>query len=133
MTLGQGQEMTLTFNTHLSQGQPRVTIYIDFKGLSPRCCMLSFKIIGLLVLEKKVFNGLHHTWAWRPYRSCDLEHLYKLWFPLPKEVPHKIWPVCVCGGGGGGYRDIVMKLHVWILHGKIADTYFWFSLNYLPL
>ena len=30
-------------------------------------------------------------------------------------------------------RDIVLKLHVWIPHGKIADAYFWFSLNYLPL
>ena len=30
-------------------------------------------------------------------------------------------------------RDIVLKLHVWITHGKIADAYFWFSLNYLPL
>ena len=37
--------------------------------------------------------------------------------------------VCVCVGHG----DIVFKLHVWIPHGKIADTYFWFSLNYLPL
>ena len=26
-----------------------------------------------------------------------------------------------------------LKLHVWIPHGKIADAYFWFSLNYLPL
>ena len=42
--------------------------------------------------------------------------------------------VCVCGGGGGGGdRDIVLKLHVWIPHGKIADEYFWLSLNYLPL
>ena len=30
-------------------------------------------------------------------------------------------------------RDIVLKLHVWIPHVKIADAYFWFSLNYLPL
>ena len=30
-------------------------------------------------------------------------------------------------------RDIVLKLHVWIPHGNIADAYFWFSLNYLPL
>ena len=37
--------------------------------------------------------------------------------------------VCVCMGHG----DIVLKLYVWILHGKIADAYFWFSLNYLPL
>ena len=37
--------------------------------------------------------------------------------------------LCVCIH----VRDIVLKLHVWIPHGKIADTYFWFSLNYLPL
>ena len=43
--------------------------------------------------------------------------------------------VCVCGGGGGGggHRDSVLKLHVWIPHGKIADAYFCFSLNNLPL
>ena len=41
--------------------------------------------------------------------------------------------VCVWVGGGGGHRDIVLKLHVWIPHGKITDAYFWFSLNYLPL
>ena len=37
--------------------------------------------------------------------------------------------VCVCIH----VRDIVLKLHVWIPHGKIADAYFCFSLNYLPL
>ena len=37
--------------------------------------------------------------------------------------------VCVCMGHG----DIVLKLHVWIPHGKVADAYFWFSLNYLHL
>ena len=41
--------------------------------------------------------------------------------------------LCVCVWGGGGHRDIVLKLHVCVLHGKIADAYFWFSLNYLPL
>ena len=41
--------------------------------------------------------------------------------------------VRVCQRGGGGHRDIVLKLHVWIPHGKIADAYFWFSLNYPPL
>ena len=30
-------------------------------------------------------------------------------------------------------RNIVSKLHVWIPREKIADAYFWFSLNYLPL
>ena len=37
--------------------------------------------------------------------------------------------VCVCMGHG----DIVLKLPVWIPHEKIADAFFWFSLNYLPL
>ena len=37
--------------------------------------------------------------------------------------------VCVCIH----VRDIVLKLHVWIPHGKIPDAYFCFSLNYLPL
>ena len=39
--------------------------------------------------------------------------------------------VCVCVCVRMGQRDIVLKLHVWIPHGKIADTYFF--LNYLPL
>ena len=39
--------------------------------------------------------------------------------------------VCVCVRIG--HRDIVLKLHVWIRHGKIANRYFWFSVNYLPL
>ena len=37
------------------------------------------------------FKGFYHKWAWRPSWSCDLDHLYKLSFPLPKEAPHKIW------------------------------------------
>ena len=37
------------------------------------------------------FLGVYHIWTWRPSWSCDLDHLYKLLFPLPKEVPHKIW------------------------------------------
>ena len=41
--------------------------------------------------------------------------------------------VCMCLCACMGHRDIVMKLHAWIPHGKIADAYFWFSLNYLPL
>ena len=32
------------------------------------------------------FKGFCHIWAWRPSWSCDLDHLYKLWFPLPKET-----------------------------------------------
>ena len=37
------------------------------------------------------FKGFYHIWAWWPSWSCDLNHLYKLWFTLPKEAPHEIW------------------------------------------
>ena len=26
-----------------------------------------------------------------PSWSCDLDHLYKLSFPLPKDAPHEVW------------------------------------------
>ena len=32
--------------------------------------------------------------------------------------------VCVCVGVGGFVRDIVLKLHVWIPHGKIRRRIF---------
>ena len=41
--------------------------------------------------EEKIFKGFNHIWTWWPSWSCDLDHLYKLLFPLPKEAPHKIW------------------------------------------
>ena len=58
---------------------------------SPQCQIPSFVEIGPPVPEKKIFKGFEHFWAWRPSWSCDLDHLYKLSFPLPKEAPHKIW------------------------------------------
>ena len=36
-------------------------------------------------------GGFYHIRALRPSWSCDLDHLYKLSFPLPKEAPHTIW------------------------------------------
>ena len=130
-TLGQGQEMTLTFNTHIPSCAPtnfQVTGCYTFlkvhcfhfshrnayvtkfdlgvnqvkvnpgssfvqtmMGWSSRCYIPSFVKIGPPVPEKKIFKGFYHIWAWRPSWSCDLDHFYKLSFPLPKEAPHKIW------------------------------------------
>ena len=36
------------------------------------------------------FSGFYHIWVWRPYLSCDLDHLYKLSFNLPKEAPYEM-------------------------------------------
>ena len=62
-------------------------------GLSPRCYISSFVKIGPPVLEKKIFEGFYHIWARRPSWSCDPDAANKLSFPLPKEAPHKIWPL----------------------------------------
>ena len=43
--------------------------------------------IGLLVLAKTILK----VNPWRPSWSCDLDHLYKLSFPLPKDAPHEVW------------------------------------------
>ena len=41
--------------------------------------------------EEDFFKGFYHIWARGPSWSCDLNHLYKLLFPLPKEAPKEIW------------------------------------------
>ena len=49
------------------------------------------------VLEKKIFKGFYHIWAWPPSWSCDLDHLYKLLFPFPRRLHMSFgidWPIC---------------------------------------
>ena len=41
--------------------------------------------------EEDFLRFLPYICAWRPSWSCDIDHLYKLSFSLPKEAPHKIW------------------------------------------
>ena len=72
-------------------------------GWSPGCYIPSFMKIGPLVLEKKIFKGFYHIWAWRPSWSCDLDHLYKLGSPFPRRLHIKFgfdWP------SGFGGEDI---------------------------
>ena len=63
--------------------------------------MTSFKIIGLLVLEKKIFKGFCYLLPWQPFWSCDLDFFFFFFFflqffnPLPNNAPHKFgfnWP-----------------------------------------
>ena len=42
------------------------------------------------VLEKKIFKGFYHIWAWRPSWSMDHDHFSNFSFPQPKEAPHEI-------------------------------------------
>ena len=49
--------------------------------------MPSFKIIDFLVLEKQIFLKVFAIYS----NACDLTHLYKLSFPLPKNTPREVW------------------------------------------
>ena len=63
---------------------------------------INFVVLQILMLHAK-FQGNWYSgsgeedwrfWAflaWHQSWSCDLDQLYKLSFPLPKEAPHKIW------------------------------------------
>ena len=69
------------------QGQLRIIICTNFVGpMSHHCSIPSFKVIGLLILEKIVKRFL---WAWWPSLSHDQDHLYKLSF-LQSNAPHEI-------------------------------------------
>ena len=43
------------------------------------------------VLEKTIFKGFYHIWAWRPSWSMDRDHFSNFSFPQPKKVPYEIW------------------------------------------
>ena len=58
---------------------------------STRWSIPRFKVIGLLVPEKKIFLGFYHIWAWRPAWSCDQDHLSKRLFPHPIEATYENW------------------------------------------
>ena len=57
----------------------------------PRWFMQTFSPKASSVLEKKIFKGFYHIWAWRPSWSMNRDHFSNLLFPLPKEAPYEIW------------------------------------------
>ena len=98
--------MTLTLNTYTS--------------LLTQFFICIYQILGYRLQQ---FLNNHFPTFYAP-------NFEKVWDILVSACPCVCVCVCVEGGGHG---DIVLKLHVWIPHGKIGDAYFWFSLNYLPL
>ena len=75
----------------IGQGQPRVTICINLVELESPMLHAKFQNHRTSSSGEEDFKGFYHIWAWRPSWSCDLDHLYKLSFPLPKEAPHENW------------------------------------------
>ena len=39
--------------------------------------------------RRRFFKAFYHIWAWRPFWSCDLDHLNKLWFSHPMKAPYE--------------------------------------------
>ena len=76
----------------MGQGQLRVIIYINFVGLEYIMHNAKFHDHGTISSVGEDFWRFYHIWSWRPSSSCDLDDLYKLCFPLPKEASHEIWP-----------------------------------------
>ena len=53
------------------------------------------KIQPQSVLEKKIFKGFYHIWAWRPSWSIDRNHFSHLSIPVPRRLHIKFeqhWP-----------------------------------------
>ena len=84
----------------MGQGQLGVIIYINF--VEVEYIMLHAKFHDLRTISSveddlrtissvEDFEGFYHIRAWQPSWSCDLDHLYKLLCPLPKEALHIIW------------------------------------------
>ena len=75
----------------MGQGQLRVIIYINFVEFEYKMLHAKFYEHRTIKSVGEDFEGFYHIWAWRPSWSCDLNHLYKISFQLPKEAPDEIW------------------------------------------
>ena len=55
--------------------------------------MLHTKFQGhrLIGSREEELLRFYHIWVWRPYWSCDLDHLNILTFPCRMEAPYEIW------------------------------------------
>ena len=47
--------------------------------------------IGQPVLEKKIFEGFYHNWAWWPSCPCDQHHFNIFSFPCTQKLSYEIW------------------------------------------
>ena len=66
----------------------------------PRWFMQRFSPKTSSVLEKKIFKGFYHIWAWLPSWSMNGNHFSNLSFPCPREAPNAIWTILTRGSRG---------------------------------
>ena len=75
----------------IGQGHPRVMIYINFVELLSLMLHAKFQNHRLSGPGEDNFQRFLLFIAMWPSWSCDLDHLYKLSFSLPKNAPHDVW------------------------------------------
>ena len=89
LTFDQGHLQNFDLAVNYVKVIPGSSFEQTIMGWCPQCYIPNFLEIGPQVMEKKIFEGFYHIWAWRPSWSCDPDVVNKL--SLPKEAPHKIW------------------------------------------
>ena len=73
----------------IGHGQPRIIIWINLVVLEYP--MLHTNSQGHRSFGSRGEMFSPNIWAWRPIWSCDIDHLNKLSFPHPMQVPHELW------------------------------------------
>ena len=71
----------------------QMSMYDHYFSNFGRWFMQRFSHKASLVLEKKIFKGFYHIWAWRPSLTIDSNHFSKLSFPWPREALNEIWAI----------------------------------------
>ena len=73
-----------------------------------RCLLSSFKAIGPMIPEKKLFKGFYYLLAWLTCSAFDLDHLNLFLFPQPQKALH----------------NICLQLAQWLLIRCLKFTYY---------
>ena len=71
-----------------------------------------------LVLEKKIFKGFYHIWAWQPFWSMDHAHFSNLSFSCPRRLRMKFeqhWP--------RGFRGKIIWNYQHFFHANVQGPY----------
>ena len=71
-----------------------------------------------LVMEKKIFKGFNHIWAWQPFWSIDHTHFSNLSFFCPRRLRMKFeqhWP--------GGFRGKAIWNYQHFFHTNVWSPY----------
>ena len=55
---------------------------IAFQQFIPLCYMRIFFEIDPLAAARKIYEGFNYIWAWRPFRSCNLNYS-----KMPVDIP----------------------------------------------